>query len=140
MSDAVQFALSDGTVVLVAPTARAGSGAVGLGGRLETAQRTLRTALAPITAAAAEVIDEFRGLAHRPDEVEVSFGVVLDGKLGGIIASANGSAHLDVSLRWQRADSDRGAAPEAEPLPAAHSPEGPDPAAATGEVQGPDGG
>ncbi|MER5427572.1 CU044_2847 family protein [Streptomyces sp. NPDC002588] len=100
MPDAVQFTLADGTVVLVAPPARAGTGAVGLGTRLESAERTLRQALAPITSAAAEVIDEFRSLSRRPDEVEVSFGVVLDGRLGAVIASAHASAHLDVSLRW----------------------------------------
>jgi hypothetical protein len=104
MSDAVQFTLSDGTAVLVAPAARSGTGAVGLSTRLETAERTLRQALAPITSAAAEVIDQFRTLAHRPDEVEVSFGVVLDAKLGGVIATANTTAHLDVTLRWHTPD------------------------------------
>jgi hypothetical protein len=104
MPDAVQFTLSDGTVVLVAPPDRAGTGAVGLGTRLETAASTLRQALAPITSAAAEVIDEFQALARRPDEVEVTFGVVLDAKLGAVLASANASAHLDVSLRWSAAD------------------------------------
>ncbi|MEW2511121.1 CU044_2847 family protein [Streptomyces sp. NPDC046870] len=101
MPDAVQFTLSDGTVVLVAPPARtAGTGAVGLGSRLETAERTLRQALRPITSAAAEVIGEFRSLAHRPEEVEVTFGVVLDARLGAIIAGTKTGAHLDVSLRW----------------------------------------
>ncbi|MYS19511.1 hypothetical protein GA0115240_109420 [Streptomyces sp. DvalAA-14] len=106
MSDAVAFSLTDGTVVLVTPPARAGTGAVGLGDRLETAQRTLREALAPVTAAASEAMDGFRELAHRPDEVEISFGVVLDGKLGGVIASANASAHLDVTLRWHAPDAE----------------------------------
>ncbi|WP_446038337.1 CU044_2847 family protein [Streptomyces sp. SID1121] len=100
MPDAVQFTLADGTVVLVALPARAGTGAVGLGRRLEAAQQSLREALAPITGAAVEVIDGFRTLAHRPDEVEVTFGVVLDAKLGGVIASSNAGAHLDVTLRW----------------------------------------
>src|SRR4051812_29664940 len=109
MPDAVQFTLSDGTVVLVAPPARAGTGAVGLGSRLEAAQKTLREALAPVTSTAAEMIDEFRSLARRPDEVEVSFGVVLDGRLGAVIASANGSAHLDISLRWKSPDAASGA-------------------------------
>ncbi|MFK4150207.1 CU044_2847 family protein [Streptomyces sp. NPDC004065] len=101
MPDAVQFTLSDGTVVLVAPPARAaGTGAVGLGSRLETAERTLRQALRPITSAAAEVIGEFRALAHRPEEVEITFGVTLDASLGAIIAGTKTGAHLDVSLRW----------------------------------------
>jgi hypothetical protein len=104
MPDAVQFTLSDGTVVLVAPPARAGTGAVGLGTRLESAGRTLQEALAPITTAASEVIGQFRNVAQRPDEVQVTFGVVLDGKLGAVLASAHASAHLDVTLRWSTTD------------------------------------
>ena len=100
MSDAIEFSLDDGTTVAVAPPARAGSGAVGLSDRLEVAQKTLREALAPVTAAAAQVMDGFRTMAGRPAEVEVSFGVTLDGKLGGVIASAEAGAHLDVTLRW----------------------------------------
>ena len=58
-------------------------------------------ALAPVTAAATQVMDGFRKMAERPGEVEISFGVTLDGKLGGVIASAEASAHLDVTLRWR---------------------------------------
>jgi hypothetical protein len=39
-------------------------------------------------------------MAQRPEEIEICFGVTLDGKLGGVIASANAGAHLDVTLRW----------------------------------------
>jgi hypothetical protein len=116
MPDAVQFTLSDGTVVLVAPAARAGTGAVGLGTRLESAAKSLSQALAPVTAAASEVIGGFRSLTERPDEVEVTFGVVLDAKLGALMASANGGAHLDVTLRWKGEDPTRAsgeATPEA---------------------------
>ncbi len=109
MPDAVQFTLSDGTVVLVAPPARAGTGAVGLGTRLESASRSLREALTPITTAAAEMIGAFRNAAQRPDEVEVTFGVVLDAKLGAVLASANTSTHLDVTLRWNGAEAPSGA-------------------------------
>lgn len=101
MPDAVQFTLSDGeTVVLVAPPARSGTGAVGLGNRLEAAAHSLPRALAPVTSAAADVIEQFRSLAHRPDEVEIAFGVVLDAKLGAVMAGAQAGAHLDVTLRW----------------------------------------
>ena len=100
MVDAIEFTLDDGTRVAVASPPRAGSGAVGLGDRLEAAEKTLREALVPVTAAAAQVIDGFRTMARRPEEIEVSFGVTLDGRLGGVIASANAGAHLDVTLRW----------------------------------------
>ena len=46
-------------------------------------------------------MDDFRGRGRRPEEIEISFGVTLDGKLGGVIASANAGAHLDVTLRWR---------------------------------------
>ncbi|MFE3825100.1 CU044_2847 family protein [Streptomyces sp. NPDC059092] len=100
MADAIRFTLDDGTAVLVAPPARTGTGAVGLGTRLESAGESLRQALTPITAAASEVIGQFREVAERPDEVEVTFGVVLDAKLGAVLASAGTSTHLDVTLRW----------------------------------------
>lgn len=101
MADAIQFTLDDGTVVLVAPPARAGTGAVGLGTRLESAGASLRQALTPISTAASEMIGQFRDIAQRPDEVELTFGVTLDAKLGAVLASANASAHLDVTLRWR---------------------------------------
>jgi hypothetical protein len=57
--------------------------------------------MAPVTAAATQVMDGFRGLAQRPQEVEITFGVKLDCTIGGVIASANADAHLDVTLRWR---------------------------------------
>ena len=100
MFDAIAFTLDDGTTVAVASPPRSGSSAVGLSERLEAAGKTLREALVPVTAAAAEVIDGFRAMAPQPEEIEICFGVTLDGKLGGVIASANAGAHLDVTLRW----------------------------------------
>lgn len=101
MSDIVQFPLADGATVAVSPARpRGGSGTISLGDRLETAEKTLRQALAPVTSAAAEMLEDFRRLAD-PDEVEIAFGVALDGKLGGIIVGSSAGAHLDVTLRWR---------------------------------------
>lgn len=102
MLEAVEFKLADGSTVAVTATAaeRSGSSPVGFEERVEAAHKTLRQALAPVTAAASEVLDSFRELAQRPDELEVTFGVQLDGKLGGVIAAASAGAHLDVTLRW----------------------------------------
>lgn len=111
MPDAVEFTLDDGTTIAVVAPQPVGSSAVGLGDRLEAAGKTLREALAPVTAAATQVMDGFRELARRPQEIEIGFGVVLDGKLGGIIASANAGAHLDVTLRWHEPGSDGDEAP-----------------------------
>jgi Trypsin-co-occurring domain 1 len=100
MPDAIAFVLDNGMTVAVAAARRPGSSAVGLSDRLEAAEKTLREALVPVTAAAAQVIDGFRAIDRRPEEIEICFGVTLDGKLGGVIASANAGAHLDVTLRW----------------------------------------
>jgi hypothetical protein len=100
MTDAIEFSLDDGTVVAVASPVLSGSRPVGLGDRVQAAEKTLREALVPVTAAAAQVIDGFRKQAQRPEEIEISFGVTLDGKIGGVIASANAGAHLEVTLRW----------------------------------------
>lgn len=101
MYDAIEFTLDNGTTVAVAAPRPDGSSAVGLGDRLQASEKTLREALAPVTAAAAQVMDGFRGLVQRPEEIEVGFGVTLDGRLGGVIASAGAGAHLDVTLRWR---------------------------------------
>ena len=100
MPDAIEFTLDDGTTVAVATARPAGTTPVGAKDRLTAAHKTLREAIAPVTAAAAQVMDEFRNLGHCPDEVEIAFGVTLDGSIGGIIASASVGAHLDVTLRW----------------------------------------
>ena len=101
MSEIVEFSLENGAKVAVSPVRpRAGSAPIGLGERMEAAEKTLRQAIAPVTAAAAEMLEDFRRLAH-PDEVEIAFGVALDGKLGGIIVGTTAGAHLEVKLRWR---------------------------------------
>lgn len=102
MDDVIGFTLDDGTTVAVQAPRPDGSSPVGLGEKLQPAEKTLRAALAPVTAAAAQVMDDFRRLGrHRPQEIEVSFGVELDARLGGVIASASAGTHLEVTLRWR---------------------------------------
>jgi len=109
--DVTEFMLDDGTSVVVAPVLADGSSPVGWGGGLKTAQKTLREALAPVAAAATQVVDSFQKAARRPDEIEITIGVTLDATLGAVISSASVGAHLDVTLRWH--------APEKESLPSA---------------------
>jgi hypothetical protein len=101
MDEVVEFTLDDGTTVAVESPRRGGTSAVGVRDGLVASGKTLREAMAPVTAAATQVMDGFRGLAQRPGEVEITFGVKLDGKFGGVIASASADAHLDVTLRWR---------------------------------------
>jgi hypothetical protein len=46
------------------------------------------------------MIDAFRTLSHKPDEVEIEFGVKLDASVGAVIAGAGTGVHLNVTLRW----------------------------------------
>lgn len=108
MSDLTTFALADGGTVTVAPTSQTGAIAVGHGSRLLAGEQTWRQALEPVTRAASEALERFRALAQRPDEVEITFGVNLDGKFGGMIASASVGSHLQVTLRWKKEDEPAG--------------------------------
>jgi hypothetical protein len=101
MFDAIEFTLDDGTTVAIASAPRSGSSQVGIGDRLQAAEKTLRESLKPVTAAAEQAMDTFRAMTHHPEEVEITFGVTFDGKLGGVIASANAGAQLEVKLRWR---------------------------------------
>jgi hypothetical protein len=100
MDNVIEFTLDDGTTVAVESSRQDGSGQVGLRNGLLASAKTLREAMVPVTTAATQVMEGFCGLAQRPQEIEITFGVKLDGKLGGVIASANADAHLDVTLRW----------------------------------------
>jgi hypothetical protein len=64
------------------------------------AHESLKRSLASVTEAASEVLDSFRSMMRRPDEVEIEFGVTLDARFGALIASSSAGAHLTVSLRW----------------------------------------
>jgi hypothetical protein len=100
MADAIEFTLDDGTTVAIAAAPRSGSSQVGIADRLQAAEKTLRESLKPVAAAAEQAMDTFRAMTRRPEEVEITFGVTFDGKLGGVIASANAGAQLQVTLRW----------------------------------------
>lgn len=108
MSDLTTFTLDDGLTVTVEPVRQSGATAVGRGSRLLNAEKTLREALIPVTRAAAEALDRFRELPRQPEEVEIAFGVNLDGKFGGVITSASVGAHLQVTLRWRKDDEPAG--------------------------------
>jgi Trypsin-co-occurring domain 1 len=100
MVDAIEFTLDDGTAVAIASASRSGSSSVGIPGRLEAAEKTLRQSLKPVTSAAEQAIASFRSMTRVPEDVEIAFGITFDAKFGGIITSANAGATLQVTLRW----------------------------------------
>jgi hypothetical protein len=102
MTELTSFALTNGLRVMVEAPAAPGVAPASLHPRISNAEQTLRQALQPVISAAAEVIERFQDLPGRPEEVEIHFGVKLDGTVGAIIASAAAGTHLDVTLRWGR--------------------------------------
>jgi hypothetical protein len=86
-------------VTVAAPTAP-GLAPAGLRPKAVQAEQTLRQALRPVTSAAEEVIEGFRTLPGRPDEIEIQFGVQLNATFGAVIATAAVGTHLEVTLRW----------------------------------------
>jgi hypothetical protein len=102
MTELASFALSNSLRVTVESPAATGVAPAGLRPRIVRAEQTLREALEPVTAAAAEVIEKFRELPGEPHEIEIQFGVKLDATFGAVIATAAVGTHLDITLRWDR--------------------------------------
>jgi hypothetical protein len=95
----IEFPLESGGSIVVEGL---GTPAVGPAGRagIERAAATLRQSLSPVVDAASDVLDAFRALPRKPDDVEVRFGVALDAKFGAILATGSAGVHLEVTLRW----------------------------------------
>lgn len=100
MSELTSFALANDLRVTVETPGRFGVSPAGLQPKIAQAEQTFRQALQPVMSAAAEVIEKFRELPGRPEEVEIHFGVKLDGTLGAIITTVAVGTHLDVTVRW----------------------------------------
>jgi Trypsin-co-occurring domain 1 len=100
VTEFTSFALANDLRVTVETPAGVGVAPAGLHPKVTKAGQTLREALAPVTSAAAEVIEKFRELPGRPAEIEIHFGVKLDAAMGAVIATTTIGTHLDVTLRW----------------------------------------
>jgi len=97
-----RFALDDGGSVIV----EVDSGpAVARASRTERviqqARLSFDQALGEVRAAADAALAQLRGLAQRPSEVEIVFGVQLDAEAGAVIAKTAVQGHLQVTIRWQ---------------------------------------
>ncbi|QEV65227.1 hypothetical protein CP982_40210 [Streptomyces spectabilis] len=58
------------------------------------------SAMGTIHSMARRVDETIGALAHRPDEVEVEFGITLDAESGALIAKVSAGASLTVRLAW----------------------------------------
>lgn len=74
----------------------------GAGDRVvRAATQSWHSALSGIRQAAEGALAQLRSVDPPPDEVEVTFGVAVDGKLGATLVSAGTNAHLNVKVVWR---------------------------------------
>ncbi|MCB5179592.1 CU044_2847 family protein [Streptomyces antimicrobicus] len=79
------------------------------------ATRSLGEMLAGVRPIAQNFVENFRGMAHAPDEISVEFGLSLSAEADVVVSSTAAQAHFTVSLTWNRpsaAEPAPGPAPE----------------------------
>ncbi|MFF0153419.1 CU044_2847 family protein [Micromonospora sp. NPDC005203] len=103
MTELRRFDLDGGGSVVVEVDGRAGVTPAGNAGKVvREARATFDRALSEVRDAASAALGQFQSMAHRPDEVEISFGVQLTAEAGAVIARTGVQGQLTVTVRWQR--------------------------------------
>jgi hypothetical protein len=69
---------------------------------IATATKSFEAALERLQPMAQALVDKLGGLADRPDEIGVEFGIKLSMDAGLVIARTSGEANFKVSLQWHR--------------------------------------
>jgi Trypsin-co-occurring domain 1 len=105
MKHFVEFKMEDGSTIIVEvddPETGGTTRAARRPGEIaEEAKETFEQALSKIRPATEKVMTTLRGLAHKPDEIEMEFGFSLNAAVGVVIASATAGANYKVTLRWK---------------------------------------
>jgi hypothetical protein len=102
MKHLVEFPLEDGGSIVVEIDEPETGGTIRAGreDKIEQARETFEDALNKILPATKTVAEKVRGMASKPDEIEVTFGVNLSTMAGAVIASASASANFGLTVRW----------------------------------------
>src|SRR5229473_6100073 len=105
MKHFVEFKMEDGGTIIVEVDEPETGGTTRASRRpgeiAEEAKETFEQALSKVRPATEKVITTLRGLAHKPDEIEMEFGFSLNAAIGVVIASASTAANYKVTLRWK---------------------------------------
>jgi len=101
----VEFKMEDGSTIIIEVDEPETGGTTRASRRpgeiAEEAKVTFEHALNKIRPATEKVITSLRGLAQKPDEIEMEFGFSLNAVAGVVIASAGTEANYKVTLRWK---------------------------------------
>ena len=110
MNPLIEFALNDGSSILIEvkelPGMGADEGLVSLPGQqiLVKAQKSFSDSLEKIKPTAATIIDKVRSLPEPPDEVEVKFGIKMAAEAGAVVAAASLEGNYEITLKWKKKD------------------------------------
>ncbi|MDX2939088.1 CU044_2847 family protein [Streptomyces ipomoeae] len=74
------------------------------------ATRSLGEMVAAVRPVAQNFVDGFRGMASRPDEITVEFGLTLSAEADVVISSTAAQANFNVTLVWHKPPADSSAA------------------------------
>src|SRR6266704_1884894 len=102
MKHLVEFPLEEGgSIVVEIDESETGGTVRGVReDKIEKARETLEEALNKVLPATKTVVEKLRGMASKPDEIEVTFGINLSTMAGAVIASASVAANFGVTVRW----------------------------------------
>ena len=102
MKHLVEFPLEEGGSIVVEIDEPETGGTVRAGreDKIEKARETFEDALNKVLPVTKTVVEKLRGMANKPDEIEVTFGVNLSTMAGAVIASASAAANFGMTVRW----------------------------------------
>ncbi|GGN47194.1 CU044_2847 family protein [Streptomyces fuscichromogenes] len=105
MNQLARMALEGGGCVLIeASSAAYGPVKAGrIGEAIHDLPKGLQEALEPITGAARTTLEQLRKAG--PHEIAVEFGVDLEVEAGAVITKTGAHAHLQVTVKWMRSES-----------------------------------
>lgn len=109
MSKFVEFPLAGGGVIVIeaADEKKAGSsgfmrGEAGGAEAADKAQASFEASFEQIRQSADAIITKLSDLSHKPDEVEINFGLRVSAELGQLVVAKSGSdSNYGVTLRWR---------------------------------------
>lgn len=105
MKRLIEFPFEDGSTIMVEMDELKVEGGVvpvsTRSGEVEKATTTFEAAVSKIRPVAESVINTLHDIPKRPDEIELEFGLKLNGQTGIYIASVGTEANFQVRLKWK---------------------------------------
>lgn len=108
MAELVEFGLASGRSVYI-EVREAPSDAMDRLGRTERTLQAVRSsfeeALGDVRDAAESALKQFQNMASQPSEVEITFGVKFDARVGAVIAETGVEGNFQITARWKQSAS-----------------------------------